>query len=74
MKDINYSIHNVYIRYIIVSVMVRKRTRTEALDIDVIDALAEVKGRLARRKEWATRGRMPTYSDAIRELLRKGGY
>ena len=53
--------------------MVRKKTKTEALEVDVIDSLNAVKAQMARRKEYANLGRLPTYSDAVRELLRRSG-
>lgn len=55
-------------------IMVRKKTKTEALELDVVDALNVVKARMARRREYANLGRLPTYSDAIRELLRRSGF
>lgn len=51
-----------------------RKTRTEALSVDVADRLHAIRVELAKRGNgWGT-SRLPSYSEAVRYLLDKEGF
>ena len=53
-----------------------RKTKTEALKPDVLDALDDVKARILSERLASDRdkGKYPSYSEAIRYLLEKEGF
>ena len=45
-----------------------------AVSVTVHDALSAERLRVARRVDWRRRNEIPSYSDVIEDVLRKGGY
>jgi hypothetical protein len=45
-----------------------------AVSVTVHDALSAERLRMARRVDWRRRNEIPSYSDVIEDVLRKGGY
>ena len=56
--------------------MSNRKTKTEALKPDVLDALDDVKARILSERLASDRdkGKYPSYSEAIRYLLEKEGF
>lgn len=56
--------------------MSMRKTKTEALKPDVLDALDDVKARILSERLASDRdkGKYPSYSEAIRYLLEKEGF
>ena len=50
------------------------RKKTEALDVDVVDALHVIRLELAQKGNGWGKSRLPSYSDAVRHLLEREGY
>ena len=45
-----------------------------AVSVTVHDALSAERLRMARRVDWRRKNEIPSYSDVIEDVLRKGGY
>ena len=51
-----------------------RKTKTEALSVDVVDALHLIRISLAQKGNGWGKSRLPSYSEAVRFLLEKEGY
>ena len=51
-----------------------RKTKTEALSADVVDALHSIRLELAQKGNGWGKSRLPSYSEAVRFLLEKEGY
>lgn len=51
-----------------------RKTKTEALSVDVVDALHQIRIALAQKGNGWGKSRLPSYSEAVRFLLEKEGY
>ena len=51
-----------------------RKGKNEWLDQRVIDALKVLRSKMMRRTEWLERGKAPSYSQLVEELLKECGY